>query len=50
MEEKIIITRQFRKNILNVYQYLLKEFSAKAANEFLDRVEKRIDFIAKNPK
>ena len=49
MEEKIIITRQFRKNILNVYQYLLKEFSAKAANEFLDRVEKRIDFIAKNP-
>lgn len=29
MEEHVIITRRFRNNTLNVYQYLLKEFSAK---------------------
>jgi hypothetical protein len=46
MEEKIIITKRFRNNTLRVYQYLLKEFSAKAAYSFLDRLEKRIEFIA----
>jgi len=49
MEEKIIITRRFRNNTLRVYQYLLKEFSVKTAYQFLDRLEKRIEFIAKNP-
>jgi plasmid stabilization system protein ParE len=49
MEEKIIISRRFRNNTLRVYQYLLKEFSAKTAFNFLNRLEKRIEFIAKNP-
>jgi len=49
MEEKVIISKRFRNNALRVYQYLLKEFSVKTANTFLDRLEKRIDFIAKNP-
>ena len=49
MEEKVIISKRFRNNTPKVYQYLLKEFSAKTANTFLDRLEKRIDFIAKNP-
>lgn len=49
MEEKIIISKRFRNNTLRVYQYLLKEFSAKTAYNFLDRLEKRIEFIAKNP-
>jgi ParE toxin of type II toxin-antitoxin system, parDE len=49
MEEKIIITRRFRNNTLRVYQYLLKEFSAKTAYGFLNRLEKRIQFIAKYP-
>lgn len=49
MEEKIIVTKRFRNNTLRVYQYLLKEFSAKTAYSFLDRLEKRIEFIAKNP-
>ena len=49
MEKKIIITKRFRNNTLRVYQYLLKEFSAKTAYSFLDRLEKRIDFIARNP-
>jgi plasmid stabilization system protein ParE len=49
MEEKIIITKRFRNNTLRVYQYLLKEFSTNTANTFLDQLEKRIEFIAKNP-
>ena len=49
MEEKIIITKRFRNHTLRVYQYLLKEFSTNTANTFLDHLEKRIEFIAKNP-
>ncbi len=49
MEKKIIITKRFSNNTLRVYQYLLKEFSAKTAFSFLDRLEKRVEFIAKNP-
>ena len=49
MEKKIIITKRFRNNTLRVYQYLLKEFSAKSAYDFLNRLEKRIVFIAENP-
>jgi plasmid stabilization system protein ParE len=49
MEEKVIITKRFRNNTLSVYQYLLKTFSAKTASSFIDRIEKRIEFIAKNP-
>ena len=49
MEGKIIITKRFRNNALRVYQYLLKRFAAKTANSFLDQLEKRIEFIAKNP-
>jgi hypothetical protein len=47
MEEKIIISKRFRNNTLRVYQYLLKEFTAKSANNFLERLERRIEFIAK---
>jgi plasmid stabilization system protein ParE len=49
MEEKVIISKRFRNNTLRVYQYLLKEFSAKTAYGFLNRLEKRIEFIAENP-
>jgi plasmid stabilization system protein ParE len=49
MEEKVVISKRFRNNTLQIYQYLLKEFSAKTAHLFLDRLEKRIGFIANNP-
>ncbi len=49
MEKKIIITRRFQNNTLSVYQYLLREFSSKTAFVFLQKLEKRTDFIAKNP-
>ncbi len=35
MEKEIIITKRFRNNTLRIYQYLLKEFSAATAYQFL---------------
>lgn len=49
MEKEIIISKRFRNNTLKVHQYLLKEFSNNAANNFLNRLEQRIGFIAANP-
>lgn len=49
MEKKIVVSKRFRNNTLRVYQYLLKEFSAKTAYHFLDRLEERISFIIANP-
>ena len=49
MEKKIVITRRFRNNTLRVYQYLLKKFSVKTANLFLDKLRERIELIAKHP-
>lgn len=49
MEKEIIISKRFRNNTLKVHQYLLKEFSNNAANNFLNRLEQRIEFIAANP-
>ena len=43
------MSNRFRNHTLRVYHYLFKEFSAKTAYSFLDRLEKRIDFIVKNP-
>ena len=42
MEKKIIVTKRFSNNTLNIYQYLLKEFSAKIATVFLLRLEKEL--------
>ncbi len=49
MEKKIIITKRFRNNTLNVYQYLLKKFSANTGYRFLLRLEHGIGFIINNP-
>jgi plasmid stabilization system protein ParE len=49
MERKVIITRRFRNNTLQVHQYLLKNFSSNTADAFLIRLENRIDFISNNP-
>ena len=49
MAKKVVITKRFRKNTLNIYQYLLKEFSYNTAILFLNRLEQRIEFIIKNP-
>ncbi|MBX9783928.1 MAG: type II toxin-antitoxin system RelE/ParE family toxin [Chitinophagaceae bacterium] len=49
MEKTVIVSKRFRKNILNIHQYLLKEFSPTIANGFLERLEKRVEFIIQNP-
>lgn len=49
MEKEIIITKRFRNNTLRIYQYLLKEFSAATAYQFLTKAEERIELIAKHP-
>lgn len=49
MEIEVVITKRFRANALKVHQYLLKKFDAKTATDFLNRLEKRLDFIASNP-
>ena len=47
--EKIVITNRFRNNTLCVYQYMLKEFTAKIANHFLDQSKQRMELIVKHP-
>lgn len=49
MEAEVVITQRFRKNVLKVHAYLVKKFSVNVANDFLTRLEKRLDFIAANP-
>jgi hypothetical protein len=49
MEKKIIISKRFLYNTKHVYQYLQKQFSTHTADIFLERLKKRIDFIANNP-
>jgi plasmid stabilization system protein ParE len=49
MEKKVVVTKRFRNNTLHVYRYLLKEFSAKIAYNFLDKLEQRINLIAAHP-
>ncbi len=49
MEKKIVVTKRFRKNTLKVYDYLLKEHSAKIAFKFLDNLQQRIELIIQYP-
>lgn len=43
--KKIVISKRFRKNTLRVYEYLIKEYSAKTAFNFLDKLQQRVDLI-----
>ena len=49
MEKEIIVSRRFRHNVLRVYEYLLKEHSAKTAFHFLEKLEQRIELIIAHP-
>lgn len=49
MEKRIVVTKRFRRNTLHVYEYILKEFSAKTAFEFLNKLEDRIELIIRYP-
>ena len=49
MAAQIIVTKKFRQNVIETYEYILNTFSPKTASIFLERIEKRIDFIAAHP-
>jgi plasmid stabilization system protein ParE len=49
MEKKIVVSRRFQKNTLKVYQFLIKEYSAKTAFSFLDKLEQRVELIIQYP-
>ena len=49
MASQIIVTKKFRQNVIETHEYILNPFSSKAASLFLDRIERRIDFIAAHP-
>jgi len=39
MAAQIIVTKKFRQNVFETYQYILNTFSFKTASIFLDRIE-----------
>lgn len=49
MEKKIVVSKRFRKNTLALYDYLIKEHSAKTAYHFLDKLQRRVEFISQHP-
>ena len=49
MEKKIVVSRRFRKNSLEVFEYLIKEYSQKTAFNFLDKLEQRVELIIRYP-
>ena len=49
MEKKIVVSKHFRKNGLEVFEYLIKEYSQKTAFNFLDQLEQRVEFIIRYP-
>ena len=40
MAAQIIVTKKFRQNVLETYQYILNTLSSKTASNFLDRIKK----------
>ena len=49
MEKRIVVSKRFRKNAFQVYEYLLNEHSKKIAVDFLDKLQRRVDLIIQYP-
>lgn len=49
MENRAVVTKRFQRNTLNTYNWLLKEFSASVAFNFLDKLQQRVELIIQNP-
>lgn len=49
MEKEIVVTKRFRAQTKHTYEYLLRDFSARVAFQFLEKVEERIELIARHP-
>ena len=49
MEKKIVVSKRFQKNTLALYNYLIKEYSAKTAYHFLGSLQLRVEYISQHP-
>ena len=49
MEKEVILTKRFLRDLENVYEYLLTNWSAKIAFDFLIKVEGKIKTIRRYP-
>lgn len=49
MEVEIIIAKRFRAQTFRIFQHLQKKFSSKTALLFLEKIEERLELIAKHP-
>ena len=49
MGKKVVVSRRFRNNTLKLYEYLIAEYSAKTAFNFLDRLQQRVELILRYP-
>ena len=49
MEKKIVASKRFQKNTLQLYNYLLKEYSSKSAFTFIDKLQQRVELIIQYP-
>jgi hypothetical protein len=49
MEKKIVVSKRFRKNTRKTHDYLMKEYSAKIAFNFLDKLQQRVELIFQYP-
>ena len=49
MEKKIVVSKRFQKNTLEVFEYLIKAHSKKTAFNFLNKLEERIELIIRYP-
>jgi hypothetical protein len=39
MEKEIVVTKRFRNQTLKTYEYLTREFTAKTAFHFLEKIQ-----------
>ncbi len=49
MEKKIVVSKRFRKNTIQVYDNLIKDYSARVAFNFIDKLQHRIELIIQYP-
>lgn len=49
MEKQIVVTKRFKNNTANTYNYILNKHSLQTANDFLDKLQQRIEFISQYP-
>ncbi len=50
MEKNVVVSKRFRKNAIQVYEYLIKDYSASVAFNFIDKLQQRIELIIRYPK